>query len=309
MPAIKARRDRLDRRGLPRQHADALLRAGQRLPRGRRCRCRAVGSQRAKLRAGTRHRSRYGDYHDLLAMPEIDVVDLCVPNRLHREIAVAAAWAGKHVICTKPLTAYVGQDLAADGAGRANAARGHAALRAGTMPMLMIAAAWENGVQLMYGENWVYAPSIARAEGLDRSSRAGRFWRCAAASATSGSHSPFSRLLAARGRRGADPAWRASRLARCFTSSSAKGSRGMVQPIYPVAVSAEVGDTSRIAPPEKSYMATGWEDVENWAAADYHLCRWLARGCLRFGNGARRHGEQARNLRQQLPVQMQPQPE
>src|SRR5262249_31926715 len=30
--------------------------------------------------------------------------------------------------------------------------------------------------------------------------------------------------------------------------------------------SAEVGDTSMIAPPEVSYVATGWEDVENWAA-------------------------------------------
>ncbi len=57
----------------------------------------------------------FGDYHDLLALPEIDVVDVCVPNRLHREITEAAARAGKHVICTKPLTAYVGQDLDAGG--------------------------------------------------------------------------------------------------------------------------------------------------------------------------------------------------
>ena len=58
----------------------------------------------------------FGDYRDLLALPEIDVVDICVPNRLHREITEAAAKAGKQVICTKPLTAYVGQDLAAEAA-------------------------------------------------------------------------------------------------------------------------------------------------------------------------------------------------
>ena len=50
-------------------------------------------------------------YNDLLAMPEVDVVDLCVPNSLHRPMAEAAAAAGKNIICTKPMTAYVGQDL------------------------------------------------------------------------------------------------------------------------------------------------------------------------------------------------------
>jgi predicted dehydrogenase len=56
----------------------------------------------------------FTDYHELLALPEVEVVDLCVPNHLHRPIAEAAAAAGKHIVCTKPLTAYVGQDLADD---------------------------------------------------------------------------------------------------------------------------------------------------------------------------------------------------
>ena len=55
----------------------------------------------------------FTDYHELLALPDVDAVDLCVPNHLHRPMTEAAAAAGKHVICTKPLTAYVGQDLAA----------------------------------------------------------------------------------------------------------------------------------------------------------------------------------------------------
>src|SRR4051812_27734254 len=45
----------------------------------------------------------YDDYHAVLALPDVEVVDLCVPNYLHRQIAEAAARAGKHVICTKPL--------------------------------------------------------------------------------------------------------------------------------------------------------------------------------------------------------------
>ena len=56
----------------------------------------------------------FTDYRELLALPDVDAVDLCVPNHLHRPITEAAAAAGKQVICTKPLTAYVGQDLAVD---------------------------------------------------------------------------------------------------------------------------------------------------------------------------------------------------
>jgi len=35
--------------------------------------------------------------------PEVDVVDICTPDRLHREVALAAARNGKHVFCEKPL--------------------------------------------------------------------------------------------------------------------------------------------------------------------------------------------------------------
>lgn len=34
---------------------------------------------------------------------EIDVVDICTPNHLHKEMALAAIAAGKHVYCEKPL--------------------------------------------------------------------------------------------------------------------------------------------------------------------------------------------------------------
>ena len=44
-----------------------------------------------------------GDYQQLLAHPDIDIVDICVPNHLHEEIILAAAGAGKHIFCEKPL--------------------------------------------------------------------------------------------------------------------------------------------------------------------------------------------------------------
>lgn len=44
-----------------------------------------------------------GDWRELVADPQIDVVDICTPNHLHREMALAALAAGKHVYCEKPL--------------------------------------------------------------------------------------------------------------------------------------------------------------------------------------------------------------
>jgi predicted dehydrogenase len=43
------------------------------------------------------------DYRKLLEMPEIDVISIGSPNDTHAEITLAAAAAGKHVICEKPL--------------------------------------------------------------------------------------------------------------------------------------------------------------------------------------------------------------
>ncbi|NPV08317.1 MAG: Gfo/Idh/MocA family oxidoreductase [Anaerolineae bacterium] len=48
-------------------------------------------------------RRYYTDYHDLLARPDVDVVNICTPSGTHGEIAVAAARAGKHVIVEKPM--------------------------------------------------------------------------------------------------------------------------------------------------------------------------------------------------------------
>ena len=43
------------------------------------------------------------DWRKLLERDDIDAVDICVPNNLHREIAIAAAQAGKAILCEKPL--------------------------------------------------------------------------------------------------------------------------------------------------------------------------------------------------------------
>jgi predicted dehydrogenase len=43
------------------------------------------------------------DWREVVESPLIDVVDVCTSNESHAEIAIAAARAGKHVICEKPL--------------------------------------------------------------------------------------------------------------------------------------------------------------------------------------------------------------
>src|SRR2546421_6337583 len=40
---------------------------------------------------------------DVLAEPQVDLVDLCTPTPLHPEQSIAALKAGKHVLCEKPL--------------------------------------------------------------------------------------------------------------------------------------------------------------------------------------------------------------
>ena len=55
--------------------------------------CDALGFARA-----------YADAYDMIADPEIDVIDICTPNNTHFEIADAALDAGKSVLCEKPFT-------------------------------------------------------------------------------------------------------------------------------------------------------------------------------------------------------------
>lgn len=54
-------------------------------------------------------RDRFGfeeasaDWRAVVDRPDIDIIDICTPNNSHAEIAIAAAKAGKHIICEKPL--------------------------------------------------------------------------------------------------------------------------------------------------------------------------------------------------------------
>ncbi len=62
----------------------------------------------------------YAAYHDLLARDDIAAVIICSENARHREMVAAAAEAGKHILCEKPLTT-----TRADGEAMIAACRAH----------------------------------------------------------------------------------------------------------------------------------------------------------------------------------------
>lgn len=47
--------------------------------------------------------NRYTDYSEMLAKEKLDVLSVCTPNCLHKEVALAGFAAGCHVLCEKPM--------------------------------------------------------------------------------------------------------------------------------------------------------------------------------------------------------------
>lgn len=69
-----------------------------------------INEENARESAGKLAFESYGtDWRQIVEDPAIDVVDICTPNNAHAEIAIAAAKAGKHILCEKPLALTVQQ--------------------------------------------------------------------------------------------------------------------------------------------------------------------------------------------------------
>jgi predicted dehydrogenase len=206
------------------------------------------------------------DLDDVLGRSDVHVVDLCVPNYLHRPLAERAAAAGKHVICSKPLTAF---DAASVAEGRDVAAVPRAEMLrvAEENATAMVDATRRAGVMLMYGENWVYAPSIAKADRLAAAS-GGAILEMRGGECHSGSHSAYSKEWKYTGggallRLGVHP------LGAMLYLKRQEGLRRSGKPILPRAVTAEVGDLTRstgFAEESQHWIGTGWKDVENWGS-------------------------------------------
>lgn len=85
----------------------------------------ARNAEKAKSFADTwGYESIETDWRKLIARDDIDAVDICTPNNIHKEISIAAAKAGKMILCEKPLAMNVaeGEEMcqAVEAAGVAN---------------------------------------------------------------------------------------------------------------------------------------------------------------------------------------------
>lgn len=60
-------------------------------------------AERAAREYGAEGAKTYTDYRELLADPNIEVVHVLTPNREHAQITIDALYAGKHVMCEKPM--------------------------------------------------------------------------------------------------------------------------------------------------------------------------------------------------------------
>lgn len=102
-------------------------------------------------------------YADIEAMlDEVDLIDICSPPYAHEAGILAAAKAGKAIICEKPLTGYFGPP-GADENYRGDTDSKRRMLTAAVASMRRIAAAVrKNQVVFGYAENFVYAPSVQK---------------------------------------------------------------------------------------------------------------------------------------------------
>jgi len=66
-----------------------------------------IVEERAKEVAEKTGAAAYGDYRELLKDERIEAVSIVTPDFAHTEIALAAAEAGKHILCEKPLATTV----------------------------------------------------------------------------------------------------------------------------------------------------------------------------------------------------------
>jgi predicted dehydrogenase len=101
-----------------------------------------VVDETARRRAAELRARAYTDFRLMIDEADLDAVDICLPHHLHAEAIMAAAQAGKHILCEKPLCLTVQQ---ADEVQR------------------VVSAA---GVTLMCAHNQLFLPAVSTAKQL-----------------------------------------------------------------------------------------------------------------------------------------------
>lgn len=113
----------------------------------------------------------YDDYNTAIAQCDCDLVDICMPNFLHHDVAIKALSAGRSIICEKPIATTV--EDAQD----------------------MVDTAARLGKHIYYAEDWLFAPAFRKAKSILESGQLGKPLYIRARECHSGSHSPFAQLI------------------------------------------------------------------------------------------------------------------
>ncbi len=218
----------------------------------------ACASPRRAGDFAARHRipEAVADYREILQNPEIDVVDICTPNQLHKSMVIEAALAGKHIICEKPLTGYFGAP--------SNHPEMLQAVRQDLSEIRETIA--KAGVGFAYAENWVYAPAIIKAKRV-LATTGGTILSQRAEESHSGSHAAYATEWSKAGggsllRLGAHPV--GSVIHMKHHEGSLKGKSIQVQSV--------TGETARLIDLPGIAAEANWfkfkpQDVEDWASA------------------------------------------
>ncbi|MBQ6373406.1 MAG: Gfo/Idh/MocA family oxidoreductase [Clostridia bacterium] len=113
----------------------------------------------------------YDDYDAAIRDCDCDLVDICMPNFLHHDVAIKALKRGRNIICEKPLATTV--EDAQD----------------------MVDTADRLGRHIYYAEDWLFAPAFRKARSILESGQLGRQLYIRARECHSGSHSPFAQRI------------------------------------------------------------------------------------------------------------------
>src|ERR1051325_2519074 len=88
-----------------RAHSNAYKQVGQSSPSQHevvlKAACARKADQIKKFAEQWGYESTETDWKKLVERKDIDVIDICTPNNMHKEIALAAAAAGKMILCEK----------------------------------------------------------------------------------------------------------------------------------------------------------------------------------------------------------------
>lgn len=103
------------------------------------------------------YRKAYTDWQEMIADDEVQILDNGTPNNIHKAPSIAAAEAGKHIICEKPLGRTPEESKA------------------------MLDAAEKAGVKHMVAFNYRFVPAIRLAKELIASGKLGRIYHFRAA--------------------------------------------------------------------------------------------------------------------------------